>query len=115
VDDDRFLSSSMQVKLTKEGYDVQAVSDGIEVADKLKRFTPDVILLDLMMPKLDGFAVLEMLKADARLKNIPVIVVTGLSQDEDVGRVKAMGAVECINKNTMAIAEVLEKVKAYLV
>lgn len=114
AEDDKFIASAYRVKLSKEGYDIKIASDGQEVFDILATFTPDLILLDLVMPVKDGFTVLEELKTNDSWKNIPVIVASNLSQKEDVDKGMALGANDYIIKSQMPINMVLDKIKKLL-
>ena len=112
VEDDQFLSNAYKLKLSKSGFDVSVASDG-EIGIKLmKEDKPDIVLLDLIMPNVDGFTCLESIKADDSLKDVPVIVASNLGQDEDVERAKSLGAVDFIIKSNISIEEIVEKVKA---
>lgn len=114
IEDDKFLSKIYKTKLAKEGIDVEFAADGEEGLKKMKSAKPKVILLDLIMPKLDGFGVLEAKKKDAALKKIPVLVLTNLGQDDDAQRAKKLGAKDFIVKSDSSIKDVVEKIKAYL-
>ncbi len=111
VEDDRFLVSAYRAKLEKSGYEVQIASDGDEALAVLKTFTPDVILLDLVMPRRDGFSTLEEIKKDARLDKIPVIVTSNLGQKEDIDKAMALGANDYIIKSDLSIEELVGKIQ----
>jgi len=113
VEDDHFLGTAYKAKFTKEGYDFRLATDGEEVAVVLKDFMPDVILLDLVMPRKDGFTVLAELKQDPRLKDIPVIVASNLGQQEDHERAKQLGAVDYITKSELSLDAIVEKISKY--
>ncbi len=114
IEDDRFLSKIYASKLSKEGIEADFALDGEEGIEKAKAEKPKLILLDLIMPKMDGFAVLEAMAADAKLKAIPVIVLSNLGQDEDVERAKKLGAKDFLVKSDSSIQSVVEKIKTYL-
>lgn len=114
AEDDKFLMKVYQAKLTKEGFDVKIAGDGEEVGKLLQTFIPDIILLDLMMPKMDGFAVLSQLKSRDQYKNIPVIVMSNLSQAEDKKKALSMGAIDYIVKSDNPIQGIVDKVKSYI-
>jgi DNA-binding response OmpR family regulator len=99
AEDDKFLLNAYRVKFSKAGFEIKIVSDGEEALEALKTFVPDAMLLDLVMPKKDGFAVLEAVKADANLKKIPVIVASNLGQKEDIERAQKLGANDYIIKS----------------
>ena len=114
AEDDKFLMKVYQAKLTKAGFEVQIGTDGEEAEKILQTFMPDIILLDLMMPKKDGFEVLKDLKSSVKFKNIPVIVTTNLAQAEDKQKALAMGAKEYIVKSDIPIQAIVQKLQSYL-
>lgn len=114
VEDDPFYSKIYKTKLAKEKIDSQVVSNGDEALQAVKALRPGLILLDLIMPGKDGFETLAELKADAATKDVPVIVLSNLSQEEDIKRVMEMGAVEYLIKANVPIQEVIGKVKNHL-
>ena len=114
AEDDKFLANAYRVKLSKAGYEIKVASDGQEAIESLETFIPDVILLDLIMPVKDGFAVLEELKKNDKWKNIPVIVASNLGQKEDVDKGMALGATDYIIKSQMPINDILAKVNKIL-
>lgn len=114
VEDDFFLIKVFQTKLTNEGFQVEIAADGVLAMEILNRFSPDLILLDLVMPRKDGFEVLEDLSQDKKLSKIPVIVLTNLGQDSDVERVKKYGVVDYLVKSDISIDDVVSKVKSVL-
>lgn len=105
------LSTMYATKFAKEGYDLVQAFDGEEGLAKAKTEHPAVILLDIIMPKLDGFAVLKALKDDPNLKPVPVILLTNLGQDEDIKKGKELGAADYFIKANHTPAEVVDKVK----
>jgi DNA-binding response OmpR family regulator len=112
VEDDAFLVDAYKLKLTKEGFEIEIASDGEEALSKLKNFMPDVILLDVVMPRKDGFATLQEIKSSEQLKKIPVIMASNLGQKEEVDRAMQLGAVDFITKSNMSIADLIEKIKS---
>ncbi|OGH41893.1 MAG: hypothetical protein A3H79_02700 [Candidatus Levybacteria bacterium RIFCSPLOWO2_02_FULL_36_8b] len=110
AEDDKFLANAYRVKLSKTDHEIKIVSDGQEVMDILETFTPDIILLDLIMPVKDGFSVLEELKKNEKWKNIPVIVASNLGQKEDIDRSMLLGATDYIVKSDMHINDILIKI-----
>lgn len=111
AEDDKFLSNAYRVKLEREGYEVKMVSDGGEVFKALETFTPDLIILDLVMPKMDGFLVLEYLQKSKKSNNIPVIVASNLGQSEDIVKATKLGAKDYIVKTDLSMKKVAEKIK----
>ncbi len=110
AEDDKFLSNAYRVKLTKAGFDVKAAGDGAEALNILQTFIPDLILLDLVMPVKDGFATLEVIKADEKLKMIPVIVASNLGQKEDCDRALKLGAKDFVIKSDLSLDTLIQKI-----
>jgi DNA-binding response OmpR family regulator len=110
VEDDTYLANAYRVKLTKAGFDVQLAYDGDEAIDKVATFNPSIILLDLVMPKKDGFATLAELKANEQWKKIPVIVASNLGQKEDIEKAKKIGATDFFVKSDISLNEIIEKI-----
>lgn len=114
VEDDEFLGDTLQTKFQKAGYDVKFVNDGAKVMDTFKTFVPNLILLDLLMPVKDGFLLLEELKADSKYKSIPVVVISNVKSNEDITKVKKLGAKEYIVKSDLVIDDLVKKVDSYI-
>lgn len=115
VEDDKFLVKVYQVKFEKEGFEVWIAADGKEAMDFLeKEDMPDIILLDLMLPIVNGFEVLTAIKKKEKWKNIPVIILSNLGQVSDVKKAKDLGAIEYIIKSNSKINDIVDKVKQYL-
>jgi DNA-binding response OmpR family regulator len=114
VEDDQFLSNAYKLKLTKSGFETLVATDGNEALKVLEEFTPDLILLDLIMPNLDGFGTLTALNADEKLKSIPVIVASNLGQKEDIEKAKELGAKDFIIKSNVSIEEIVQKVNSVI-
>lgn len=114
VEDDQFIVRAYKDSLERAGFEVVVAFDGVEATEKLKSMTPDLILLDIIMPLKNGFEVLSELKADDRLKNVPVVVLSNLGQDSDIKKGKELGAVDYMVKANYSMQEVIDKVKQYL-
>lgn len=114
AEDDIFVSDIYNLKLQKEGFEVILVPDGREAIKRLETETPDLIMLDIMMPYMDGMDVLEAIKKDDRLKNIPVLMLTNLSEKENIEKAMKMGANDYLIKAHFTPSEVINKVKALL-
>jgi CheY-like chemotaxis protein len=110
VEDDSFLIKAYVAKLTNSGFELRTASDGEEALKVLQEFKPDVVLMDLVMPRKDGFSTLEDMQKDDTLKNIPVIVTSNLAQQEALDRAKALGAVDFITKSNMSMEDLLKKI-----
>lgn len=109
VEDDKFLISAYKAKLLREGLEVEIATDGQEALDTLKTFIPDVILLDLVMPLMDGFTTLGKIKENPELKNIPVIVASNLGQQEDLDKATALGASDYVIKSDLSLDALIAK------
>jgi len=114
VEDEEVLSRVMSEKLKNGGYKTEIANDGAEALLMAKKFKPDLILLDLLLPKKNGFEVLRDLKKDGSLKDIPVIVLSNLDQDEDIKQAMTSGAVDYFVKSQHPINEIIEKVGAHM-
>ena len=115
VDDDPLLVRMYQKKLENDGYEVGTADDGDIALNKVKEFKPDLILLDVMMPKVNGYEVLKSLKADKNTQNIPVIMLTNVgSSDDDVQKGLDLGAVAYLIKASNRPSTVVSKVKEIL-
>lgn len=114
VEDDSFLANIYKTKFEMEKFKVTVAENGEEGLDLARKKAPDIILLDILMPKMDGFAVLEELKKDATTKAIPVVLLTNLGQKDDVERGLEMGAVDYLIKAHTKPSETVEKVKSVL-
>jgi len=110
VEDDRFLRELIVKKLANEGYDALEAVDGEQGLQKTKEEKPDLILLDLILPGIDGFEVLALKKDDASVSGIPVIILSNLGQKEDVEKGLGLGAVDYLIKAHFTPGEIIEKV-----
>ncbi|MFH1461152.1 MAG: response regulator [Patescibacteria group bacterium] len=114
IEDDPFLSEMYAAKFTQSGFEVEVAIDGKEGLIKIKDSQPDLILLDIVLPKMDGFEVLKKLKEDEKLKNIPVVLLTNLGQKNEVEKGLALGADEYIIKAHFTPTAVVTRVKEIL-
>lgn len=114
VEDDTFVMDIYQTKLVQEGFEAVAAINGLEAMKKLADLQPDLILLDIIMPYMDGLEVLKKIKSEERLKNIPIILLTNLSQKEEISQGLELGANDYLIKSHFTPSEVLEKIKKYL-
>lgn len=112
AEDDKFLAKAYKLKLGKTGHEIKIVSDGTEALSTLSSFVPDVILLDLVMPKKDGFTVLKELKSNPKWKTIPVIVASNLGQSEDIVKATQLGATDYIVKTDLSMKKLMEKINS---
>lgn len=114
VEDEEVLSKVLQEKLQQSGYEVAIAADGEAALSMAKSFNPDAIVLDLLLPKKNGFEVLEVLKSDQALKMIPVVVVSNLGEDSDIKRSLSLGAADYYVKSEHPINEIVEKIQGVL-
>jgi DNA-binding response OmpR family regulator len=114
VEDDPLLTKMYTTKFITEGFEVTSAADGEEGLAKATAVTPDFIILDVMMPKLSGIDMLSRLRATEKGKNVPVIVLSNLSQEEEAKKALALGAKEYLIKANFTPSEVVTKVRMYL-
>ncbi len=114
IEDDKFLRELISRKISDEGFDVAEAVDGEEGVKKVKTEKPDLILLDLILPGIDGFEVLSRAKEDLNSASIPVIILSNLGQKEEVEKGLKLGAVDYLIKAHFTPGEIVEKIKAIL-
>ena len=114
VEDDRFLNDLLSKHFTKEGFHFDLASDGESALLKAKANKPDLILLDLLLPGVDGYEVLKRLKADQSLSAIPVIVLSNLGQKDEVDKALALGAKDFLVKAKFDLFDIVSRVKHIL-
>lgn len=114
VEDTDLLRRMYVDRLTQDGYRVLAAADGLEALNLMRTDTPDLVLLDLIMPMMSGLEVLERSQADPRLREIPVLVLSNLGQDADIRRCVELGACDYLIKNDARPAEISAKIKRIL-
>lgn len=111
LEDDKFLRELVKKKLVGEGFEVIEASDGEEGVKKTKEEKPDLILLDLILPGIDGFEVLAKVKEDPTTSSIPVIILSNLGQREEVEKGLKLGAIDYMIKAHFTPSEIVEKIK----
>lgn len=114
AEDDALLVRLYQKKLKNDGYDVRVATNGEEALSEILKEKPALVLLDIMMPKMDGMEVLQRLKGSADTKAIPVIILTNLSSEEDAEKVLGLGAAAYLVKSDTPPDVVMAKVKEVL-
>jgi len=114
VEDDDALAGVYLVRLQAEGFDVKRVSNGEEALAAATSFSPDLVLLDVMMPKVSGFDVLDILRNTPETANMKIIMLTALSQDSDRKRAESMGVDEYLVKSQVVITDVIDRIKHHL-
>src|SRR3989338_9102210 len=114
VEDEEILLTALKEELLSGGYDVEGAVDGVEGLEKAKSFMPQLILLDLVMPKMDGMEMLQRLKAEATLRDIPVVILTNLSDYDRISEALSQGAMDYLVKANYKLEDLLDKVKTVL-
>ena len=114
VEDDNALASVYQSRLELEGFEVNRVANGEVALSSAVEFKPDLILLDAMMPKINGFDVLDILRNTPETQNVRVIMLTALSQLKDKERAKELGADDYLVKSQVVISDVVDRIKHHL-
>ena len=114
VEDEEIMIDLLQRKLTKEGYEVSVARDGEEGLKLMREVKPTLILLDIVMPKMGGFEVMEEMAKEPELKKIPVIVISNSGQPVELDRAQKLGAKDWLIKTEFDPQEVIEKVKKQL-
>ncbi len=113
IEDEETLLDLLQKKLSRD-YQVEIARDGQEGLEKIKEDRPDLILLDIVMPKMGGFEVMEALNKDKELKGIPIIIISNSGQPVELGRAKELGVRDWLIKTDFDPQEVVDKVKKQL-
>lgn len=114
IEDDKFLRELISRKLKKEGFFISEAVDGEKGLQKVKTEKPGLILLDLILPGIDGFEVLTEVKKDPALAEIPVIILSNLGQKDDIERGLKLGAVDYLIKAHFTPGEIIKKIKKIL-
>jgi len=114
IEDEKMLADMYALKFSKEGFQVIQANNGVPGLELAKREKPIIILLDIILPKKDGFAVLKELKEDPAVRDIPVILLTNLGQDEDIKKGINLGASGYLIKANFTPGEIVTKVKEIL-
>jgi two-component system phosphate regulon response regulator PhoB/two-component system alkaline phosphatase synthesis response regulator PhoP len=114
VEDDKFLRDLLSRKLQEEKFEIVTAIDGEEGIKKTNEEKPDMVLLDLILPSINGFEVLKKVKENPKTSAIPVIILSNLGQREDVERALNGGAKDYLIKANFTLDEILEKIKKYL-
>lgn len=114
VEDEEILLTGLKEELESGGYEVEGAGDGVEGLEKVKSFKPDLILLDLLMPKMDGMEMLQKLKADSETRDVPVVILTNLSDYEKISEALSLGAMDYLVKANYKLEDLLDKVRTVL-
>ena len=114
IEDDHFFQNFYSNKLIEKGYLVEVANNGQEGLEKIKSFSPELILLDIIMPVMDGFQFLELSRQSSPLFKTPIIVFSTLGQEQDVKKAISLGARDYINKSFFDFDAFLQKIVTYL-
>lgn len=111
VEDEELIITLLERKLAQEGYEVILARNGVEGLERMRETKPDLILLDIVMPKMGGFELMEEMEKDEELKDIPVIIISNSGQPVELDRAKKLGAKDWLIKTEFDPQEVIDKVK----
>jgi DNA-binding response OmpR family regulator len=114
VEDDDALANVYLMRLQAEGFDVRRVANGEEALAAALSYQPELVLLDVMMPKVSGFDVLDILRNTPETATLKIIMLTALSQDSDKERAESLGVDDYLVKSQVVIADVIERIKHHL-
>lgn len=114
VEDEEILLTALSEELSQEGFEVVGAKDGVEGVEKAASEKPDLILLDLVMPKLDGIGALKQMKANPAIQDIPVVILTNLSDYDKVSDALSLGAMDYLVKANYNLEELVNKIKTVL-
>lgn len=114
VEDEPLLGNLLKQRFESEGVEALLARDGEEAIGILRSTRPDLVLLDIILPKISGFELLEMMQADPQIEKAPVIITSNLGQDTDVARGQSLGAIEYFVKAKVSIEELVDHVKTVL-
>jgi len=114
VEDDDALANVYLVRLQAEGFDVKRVANGEDALATAIEFKPDLVLLDVMMPKVSGFDVLDILRNTPETANLKIVMLTALSQESDKKRAQDLGVDEYLVKSQVVIGDVIQRIKIQL-
>lgn len=114
IEDDPLIVKIYTTRLSADGFEVVSAENGEEGLKLIEQDGINLIVLDLMMPRIDGFGLLEKIRATEKTKDLPVLVYSNLAQEEEVTRVKNLGATEFIVKANISPTEMVNKIKGYL-
>lgn len=114
VEDDFFIRDLYEKQFKKEGYTVESAPDAEQGLEKIKASPPNLVLLDLMLPKMSGLDLLKILKADTNLKSVPVVILTNLGQDQAIKQGFDLGADGYLIKSAYTPSQVVNEVRTYI-
>lgn len=111
IEDEEIIIGLLERKLAQEGYEISVARDGLEGLEKMRETKPDLVLLDIIMPRMGGFEVMEEMNRDPDLKKIPVVIISNSGQPVELDRARELGARDWLIKTEFDPEEVLKKVR----
>jgi len=114
IEDDEFFRELISKSLSSGGFVVSGAVDGQKGIEKAKELKPSLILLDLLLPSMDGFEVLSNLKKDSETSSIPVLILSNLGSKEDIDKAVKLGAADFLIKSQFASDEIIKKIKSFI-
>jgi two-component system response regulator ResD len=114
AEDDEFLSALIKNRLERENFEVKIVTNGDNVISTVKEFKPNLVLLDIILPGMLGFEILEEMQKDPVLKKLPFMVMSNLGQESDIKKAKDLGAVDYFIKAHVLIEDLIKSIKTFL-
>ncbi len=114
IEDDPLIVKIYSTRLKADGHDVTSAENGEEGLKKVYEVKPDIIVLDVMMPRIDGFGVLEKLRADPLFSSTPILMYSNLNNEDEITRAKEMKATEFIVKANLSPTQMVDKIKQYV-
>ena len=114
IEDEAALLYALEAKLRLEGFQVETAGDGEEALKRLKNYKPDLIILDIILPKIDGWEVLNMIRADVKLVNVPVVIVTNLTDKHSREKGVELGVTNYLVKSDYDLGELVGRIKSAL-
>lgn len=114
IEDEKFLRNVLERKLRDEGFEVVTAIDGNEALQKIISERPDMILLDIILPRKNGFLILEEIKKDPEFNKLPIFIISNLAQEEDINKALNLGATEYFVKAKFSVEDLINKIKEYI-
>lgn len=114
IEDDKFIIEPMEIIFKRSGFDVDIATDGQSGLELAKKNNPDIILLDIILPKMNGFDVLKKIRSDKKISEIPVVIVSNLAEEKDIKKGMQLGAFFYVVKSRLDVRELVKKVNKLL-
>lgn len=114
AEDDKFLVRVYKLKLEQSGFEVTFLESGSNVVSVVKENKPDLLVLDLALPGIDGFEIIRTLRSDENYKSLPIIVLSLLKLEKDINEAKSLGASEYLTKSDVEVKDVIEVIKKHV-